>query len=63
MTVLHSPAEPDSRGKRGQRRKKCAESLLDRFSQAFPEVTYELSWDSPTVNAQAWRLGSARYGA
>lgn len=62
MTFLHSPAEPNLLGKRSrQRRKKCAESLLDRFGQAFPEVTYELFWDSPTVNAQAWRLGSARY--
>jgi hypothetical protein len=44
-----------------QRRKNLAHRLLDQFGQAFPEITYELLWESPTVNAQAWRLGSARY--
>jgi Zn-dependent protease with chaperone function len=35
--------------------------LLDKFGRAFPEITYELFWESPSVNAQAWRLGPARY--
>jgi Peptidase family M48 len=44
-----------------QRRKGIALSLLRQFGRAFPEITYELLWQSPSVNAQAWRLGSARY--
>jgi hypothetical protein len=36
-------------------------ALFEKFGSAFPEVTYELLWESPTVNAQAWRLGSARF--
>jgi hypothetical protein len=35
--------------------------LFKRFRRAFPEVTYELPWESPTINAQAWRLGSAQF--
>lgn len=35
--------------------------LLDRFRNAFPEIDYEVLWESPTINAQAWRLGSSRY--
>jgi hypothetical protein len=35
--------------------------LLDRFTDVFPDIEYEVLWDSPTINAQAWRLGSDRY--
>jgi hypothetical protein len=35
--------------------------LFDKFGRAFPEITYQLLWESATINAQAWRLGSARY--
>ena len=62
MSFLNSPIEQNLLSQRSrQRRKKVAESLLVRFAQAFPEITYELFWESPTINAQAWRLGSARY--
>jgi hypothetical protein len=62
MTFLNSPIEPNSLSKRSlQRRKRVAQSLFERFGRAFPEITYELSWESSTVNAQAWRLGPARY--
>jgi hypothetical protein len=62
MTFLNSPIERNLPGRRSlQRRKKMVQGLLDRFAKAFPEINYELLWESPTVNAQAWRLGSARY--
>jgi hypothetical protein len=44
-----------------QRRRHVVLSLIDKFSRAFPEVAYELIWESSTINAQACRLGLARY--
>jgi hypothetical protein len=44
-----------------RRRRRVLMDLFDKFGQAFPEITYELFWESATINAQAWRLGSARY--
>ncbi len=44
-----------------QQRRRVVLDLLDKFGRAFPEITYELLWESATINAQAWRLGSARY--
>src|SRR5690348_5217541 len=62
MNFLHWPAEqvPLSKAAR-QRCEKVASALLDRFRMAFPEVTYDLLSDSPTINSQAWRLGTIRY--
>lgn len=62
MSFLNWPAEevlPSARAQ--QRRRRVVAGLLHRFSREFPEITYELLWESPSVNAQAWRLGSARY--
>ena len=44
-----------------QQRRRVVLDLLNQFGYAFPQITYELYWESPTINAQAWRLGSARY--
>ena len=41
-----------------QRRKKMVGDLLAQFGKYFPQITYDLIWESPTINAQAWRLGS-----
>jgi Zn-dependent protease with chaperone function len=62
MSFLNWPADEPylSRGAERQRRRRILD-LFDRFSRAFPEVTYELYWETPSVNAQAWRLGSTRY--
>lgn len=43
------------------RRKRLAEGLLDLFSSTFPDINYEMFWDVPILNAQAWRLGAKRY--
>ncbi len=62
MSFLNWPVEQNQLGPRARlRRKAVALGLLDQFGQAFPEIIYELLWESPTVNAQAWRLGPARY--
>ena len=44
-----------------QHRRRVLSDLFKKFHRAFPEVTYELLWESPTINAQAWRLGSAQF--
>jgi hypothetical protein len=44
-----------------QRRRRVVMDLLGKFQAAFPQVTYELLWESPTVNAQAWRFGSSQF--
>jgi hypothetical protein len=62
MSFLNSNEEEASPGKGFElRRKRVVLELLNRFSSEFPEITYELFWDSGTVNAQAWTLRSTRY--
>ena len=62
MSFLNWPAEEVLPSRRiQQRRRRVVLDLFDKFGRAFPEITYELFWESPTINAQAWRLGSARY--
>lgn len=50
VTVAHNP-----------RRKKVAVDLLALFRTVFPEIKYDLLWQSPTINAQAWLLGCVRH--
>jgi hypothetical protein len=62
MSFLNWPAEEVLPSRRAQQqRRRVILDLLDKFGAAFPEITYELLWESPTINSQAWRLGSARY--
>jgi Zn-dependent protease with chaperone function len=62
MSFLDWPTEEMLPSRRAQQhRRRVVSELFKKFHQAFPEVTYELLWESPTVNAQAWRLGSARF--
>jgi len=37
------------------RRRVVALELLAQFSKSFPEVRYDLFWESRIINAQAWR--------
>jgi hypothetical protein len=62
MTFLNWPAEQvlPSRQAQAQRRR-IATDLLQKFARVFPQITYQFVWESPTLNAQAWRLGSDRY--
>lgn len=62
MSFLAWPTEaisPDRRFR--QRRERLILDLLDKFARSFPEVAYELIWESPTINAQAWRYRSVQY--
>ncbi len=62
MSFLGWPVESVVPIRRSERRRfNVIMNLLCEFRNAFPEITYELFWESPTINAQAWRLGSARY--
>jgi hypothetical protein len=62
MSFLAWPTEEVLPSRRAQQHRRCVVSaLLKIFNQAFPELTYELLWESPTINAQAWRLGPARF--
>jgi hypothetical protein len=62
VSFLNWPAEEVLPSRRAQQqRRRVILDLLEKFGTAFPEITYELLWESPTINAQAWRLGSARY--
>jgi hypothetical protein len=42
------------------RRRNTASRLIELFARTFPQVSYRLVWESPHINAQAWRLGEAR---
>ena len=62
MSFLNWPTEEVRPSRRiQQQRRRVVLDLLDKFGRAFPEVTYELLWDSGTINSQAWRLGSEKY--
>src|SRR5258708_1234431 len=62
MSFLNWPAEEVLPSRRAQQQgRRVVLDLLEKFGRAFPEITYELLWESATINAQAWRLGSARY--
>jgi hypothetical protein len=62
MSFLNWPTEEVLPSRRSQQhRRRVLSDLFTKFRRAFPEVTYELLWESPTINAQAWRLGSAPF--
>jgi hypothetical protein len=62
MSFLNWPVEEvDLSQRTRQRRKRVALGLMDQFGKAFPEITYQLIWQSVTINSQAWSLGSERY--
>jgi hypothetical protein len=44
-----------------QRRKRIAIDLLNRFSRVYPQIVYDLFWESKSVNAQAWQIGLERH--
>jgi len=62
MSFLNWPTEQVLPSRRAQQhRRRVVSELFKKFNHAFPEITYELRWESPTVNAQAWRLGTTRF--
>ena len=43
-----------------QERHRLILALLEVFGRTYPSITYELIWESFSINAQAWRLGAER---
>jgi hypothetical protein len=61
MSFLDWPVEHHQSKERTQRRRRAtALRLISQFTKAFQEVEYDLYWDAPIINAQAWRLGRRR---
>jgi hypothetical protein len=61
MTFLGWPIERQQLTDRARtRRKTIVLGLIREFKEIFKEIEYELLWDVPTINAQAWRLGSRK---
>jgi hypothetical protein len=62
VNFLHWPIEQSVGSSRFKlRRREMALRLFKRFAKAFPQIIYELAWECPTINAQAWSLGRKRY--
>lgn len=52
MSFLNWPAEKVLSSRRAQqRRRRVVSALLNKFGSEFPEITYELLWQSFFVNA------------
>src|SRR2546429_9464997 len=61
MSFLGWPVEHSRQSERTRRRRKAiAVRLICQFAEAFKEIQYDLLWDAPTINAQAWRQGNHR---
>ncbi len=61
MSFIDGPQEVARRPAGFERlRRRQATELVDLFSRKFSELTYQLIWESPLINAQAWRLGEVR---
>src|SRR5690348_3328332 len=62
MSFLDWPFERACTSRQTSRRRLLVlKTLLGRFGVEFPEIQYEVLWESTTINAQAWSLGSNRY--
>jgi hypothetical protein len=62
MSFLGWPIEQYELSERTRRRRKAtALRIMRRFGETFVSIEYDLLWDNPTVNAQAWLLGESRH--
>ena len=62
MSFLDWPIESAHASPQSSRRRLVILNLLiARFRKEFPEIEYDVLWESTTINAQAWTLGSSRY--
>jgi hypothetical protein len=61
MSFLSWPVELCQLSQRkASRHALAARRLIERFSDTFPEVEFEVLWDEPLLNAQAWTRSGAR---
>jgi hypothetical protein len=62
MSFLNWPTEEGTSTKRRRRaRHRVIANLLEIYGRAFPAIEFELLWESPSLNAQAWYLGERRF--
>lgn len=62
MSFLGWPVEHHALSERTCRRRKAtALRIIRRFAETFCDIEYDLLWENPTINAQAWRFGEERH--
>jgi len=62
VSFLGWPVEHHVLSERTRRRRKAtALRILKSFADTFVDVEYDLLWENPTINAQAWRYAEERH--
>jgi hypothetical protein len=62
VSFLGWPDEHHALSERTQRRRRAtALRVMKRFADIFVGVEYDLLWENPTINAQAWRYAEERH--
>jgi hypothetical protein len=62
VSFLGWPFERHALSERARRRRKAtALRIIRRFSEIFVGIEYDLLWENPTINAQAWALADERH--
>jgi hypothetical protein len=62
VSFLGWPLEHHVLSKQSRRRRRAtAVWVMRRFEEAFVGIEYDLLWEDPTINAQAWRFAEERH--
>lgn len=62
MSFLGWPVEQHALSERTRRRRKAtALRIIESFAATFVDVEYDLLWENPTINAQAWLSADGRH--
>ena len=62
MSFLGWPVEHHLSSEQTRRRRKAtALRILNQFVETFVGIEYDLLWDNPTINAQAWYFAERRH--
>jgi hypothetical protein len=62
MSFLGWPVERRLSSERTRRRRKAtALRIIHQFAETFVGIEYDLLWENPTINAQAWHLAERRH--
>jgi hypothetical protein len=62
MSFLGWPVEHRALSEPTRRRRKAtANQIMRRFAETFVDIEYDLLWDDPTINAQAWLFAERRH--
>lgn len=62
MSFLGWPIEQHALSEQTRRRRKATGlRIIRRFAESFIGIEYDLLWENPTVNAQAWLFAESRH--